>query len=106
MSTAPPLPPVANLPNNLAPRLVSLLAQTLEPLGFTPKLNYRLFYYWTRRTQTLRQRCGLQFYYGAVYVWYDCRLASSPIFDVLGSFDSWPPAKAAAARHVVAYFQE
>ena len=106
MSTAPPLPPVANLPNNLGPRLVLLLAQTLEPLGFTTKSNYRLFYYWTRRTQTLRQRCGLEFYYGAVYVWYDCRLASSPIFDVLGSFDSWPPAKAAAARRVVAHFQE
>ncbi len=106
MSTAPLLPPVANLPNNLAPRLCTLLAQTLEPLGFTPKSNYRLFYYWTRRTQTLRQRCGLEFYYGAVYVWYDCRLASSPIFDVWGSFDSWPPAKAAVARHVVAHFQE
>ena len=61
MPTARTLPPVAKLPADLAPRLWTLFAQTLEPLGFTPKSNYRLFYYWTRQTETLEQRCGLAF---------------------------------------------
>ncbi|MBQ7028730.1 MAG: hypothetical protein IJN32_00670, partial [Thermoguttaceae bacterium] len=69
MSNAPLLPPVADLPNDLAPRLVSLLAQTLEPLGFTPQSKYGLCYSWTRRAETLVQRCGLQFQHSRCWLW-------------------------------------
>ena len=99
--------PVPDLPDDSAPRLCSFLAQTLEPLGFTPTSNYRLFYYWTRRTETLRQRCGLQFGVASVELWYDVLLPSTP------SFASWSPffaalspAEVAAARRVLDRFQQ
>ena len=97
MSQSPILPPVAKSLDNLAPRLCSLFAQTLEPLGFTPKSNYRLFYYWTRRTETLEQRCGLTFTDYSVETWFDYRFTSSPAF--------WAPTNDELARRTVERFE-
>ena len=99
--------PVADLPDDSAPRVCSFLAQTLEPLGFTPTSNYRLFYYWTRRTETLRQRCGLQFGVASVELWYDVLLPSTPSFASWSPFfAAWPPSEVAAARRVLDRFQQ
>ncbi|MBR2002711.1 MAG: hypothetical protein IJ991_00855 [Thermoguttaceae bacterium] len=81
MSLSPTPPPAVDYPNNLAPRLLSLLTQTLEPLGFTPKSNYRRFYSWTRRTQTLEQRCRLEFLDASFYFGYDYRFLSPSNFE-------------------------
>ena len=97
MPTARTLPPVAKLPADLAPRLWTLFAQTLEPLGFTPKSNYRLFYYWTRQTETLEQRCGLAFTDDTVATWFDYRFTSSLV--------SWAPVDDALALRTVERFQ-
>lgn len=97
MSTARILPPVAKLPADLAPRLWTLFAQTLEPLGFTSKSNYRLFYYWTRQTETLEQRCGLAFTDDTVATWFDYRFTSSLV--------SWAPVDDALALRTVERFQ-
>ncbi|MBQ7111463.1 MAG: hypothetical protein IJO06_09585 [Thermoguttaceae bacterium] len=105
MSNAPLLPPVADLPNDLAPRLVSLLAQTLEPLGFTPQSKYGLCYSWTRRAETLVQRCGLQFQHSRCWLWHDFRLPPSTTFASWSDFDGWAPAEAAAARRTLEHFQ-
>ncbi len=99
--------PAADLPDDSAPRLCSFLAQTLEPLGFAPTSNYRLFYYWTRRTETLRQRCGLQFGVASVELWYDVLLPSTPSFASWSPFfAAWSPAEVAAARRVLDRFQQ
>ena len=105
MSNASLLPPVADLPNDLAPRLVSLLAQTLEPLGFMPQSHYGFCYSWTRRAETLVQRCGLQFQHSWYWLWYDFRLPPSTTFASWKDFDGWTPAEAAAARRTLEHFQ-
>lgn len=97
MPTARTLSPVAKLPADLAPRLWTLFAQTLKPLGFTPKSNYRLFYYWTRQTETLEQRCGLAFTDDTVASWFDYRFTSSLV--------SWAPVDDALALRTVERFQ-
>ncbi|MBR4105311.1 MAG: hypothetical protein IKK39_14795, partial [Thermoguttaceae bacterium] len=105
MSLSPPQFPAVDYPNDLAPRLLSLLTQTLKPLGFTPKSNYRRFYSWTRQTETLEQRCRLEFLDASFYFGYDYRFLSPSKFESWGPFDAWPSAEAAAARRILERFE-
>ncbi len=105
MFPPPTLPPAVDYPNDLASRLLSLLTQTLEPIGFIPTSNYRRFYSWTRRTQTLEQRCRLEFFEASFYFGYDYRFLSPSNFESWGPFDAWPPAEAAAARRILERFE-
>ncbi|MBQ7111465.1 MAG: hypothetical protein IJO06_09595 [Thermoguttaceae bacterium] len=99
MSTAPSLPPLSGSPDAPASRLQTFFAQTLEPLGFTPRSNYRLFYYWTRRTETLEQRCGLRFDSEVgVNVWFDYRF-TTPLL-------SWAAPDDAVARRILERFEQ
>jgi len=100
MSTVPSLPPLPYSLDSQEARLRTFFAQTLEPLGFTPRSHYRLFYYWTRRTETLEQRCGLRFdsEISSVDVWFDYRF-TTPLL-------SWAAPDDAVARRILGRFEQ